>query len=583
MLRGLQNTTSGFGHEERKLVLQPGDPPRSVASLDSKPSLHNKSTSVSARYSGLPDGAPGHTSHHSVSGGSFAPVKHTGLTSQLPLPGPNALAALPLKTPADELRALLPQAKHVMKYADIYTQSSHTLFPVDIGIPHVAELSFQYISLSLGERVVSSLESRNVEAFRSDAISIALLCAAIAAGVQVSDLEELSRKQLLRQYIASAMKLLRMADAQANTSIAAYPVLLIVSRVVQDEFDPILSYSMLGSLQRTAHVYSITTVFTDRLPEETRHLRTLDSLMRVRHRQEAFLALILGQSHLLERPPYPEVRGWTNAGYVQCLDVLAGVATYCATENIDREDLLLGHADAMQSIQPLERWTAPHLADKSQCRNNQELLEFRTLRIHECLVNMHYCQVIMAACRRLPGHEEEYFKTSDICRNKARDGIDTYLEMLTFNIVPLRNWILTITTLRAALVLAVLLAETPATVAEVAPDKERLTKIWQAFNTVQHDETGVDRLRWSRRYRLIFERLGEMCEALGRSYVGQHATNGTTSNGPEHGTALRYMSREDRDNIIMPQRMVQHYLAVPTTEDSTPGSLLLSQQSIFEI
>lgn len=582
MLRGLQNASTGFGHDERKLVLQPGDPPRSIATLDSKPLLHNKSTSISARYNVLPDGAAGHASHLSLGGSSFAPVNHTNLSSQLPLPGPNSLVPLPLKTPVDELRALLPPAKHVMKYAEIYNSQCHALFPVDIGIPHITELSFQYLSQGLGERAISLLESRNVESFRSDIISIAFLCAAIAAGVQISDVEEPSRKQLLKQYIATTMKLLRMADAQAKTSIAAYPVLLIISRVIQDELDPILSYSMLGSLQRMAHMYSITSVFTDRLPEETRHLRTLDSLMRVRHRQEAFLALILGQSHLLERPPYPEVRGWKNAGYVQCLDVLAGVATYCGTESIDREDLLLGHADAMQSIQPLDRWTAPHLADKAQCRNNQELTEFRTLRIHDCLVNMHYCQVIMAACRRLPGHEEEYFKTGDICRSKARDCIDTYLDMLTYSIAPLRNWVLTMTTLRAALVLGVLLAETPAGVQEVEPDQERLMKLWEAFTTAKYDETGVDRTRWCRRYRIVLDRLIDICERLAEPSAGISVNNGTANN-PEHGTAMRFLTREERDNIIMPQRMVQHYLAVPFTDDSTAGSILLSQQSIFEI
>ncbi|KAK5083876.1 hypothetical protein LTR05_006383 [Lithohypha guttulata] len=391
------------------------------------------------------------------------------------------------------------------------------------------ELSLQYIHQSLGERFLAHYENRNMELFREEALKIALLCAGIAAGVQVSDLEELTRRSLLRQYVSSTMKLLRIADAQANSSIAAYPATLIVCRVVQDELEPILSYTLLGTLQRMAHIYATTSIFTDRFSEQTRHLRAPDNLVRVRLRQEAFLALILGQSNLLERPPFPDVRNWSNAGYTQCLDVLASISTYCGTENIDREELL----------------------------------------------------IIMAACRRLPGHEEEYFKTGDVCKQKARDCIGAYLEMLAFSVAPLRSWILTVTALRAALVLGVLLAEFSQNVTESAQDRERLSRLLQAFTNVQ-DETQADRSRWLRRYRNVFERLREMCELLAQPASRAMVMNGAAS-PPEQGTALRHMTRDDRDNIMMPQRMVQHYLASPCGEESSFKSLLLSQQSTFEI
>lgn len=568
------------------MVLQPHDPPRSHATLDPKPPHHKSNNSI-PRYNVLPETLSGHipAAHLGLNNSTFGGINPSNslqaTTPQLPLPGPSALAPLPLKTPIDELRALLPPVKHVTKYCEIYHNTCHNLYPVDIGIPHMEELSFQYIHQSLGDRLISHLETRSIEAFRNDAIRVALLCAGVAAGVQVSDLDESSRKPLLRQYVATTMKLLRMADAEANSSIAAYPALLIISRVVQDELEPVLSYTLLGSLQRMAQMYAITTIFTDRYPDDTRHLRTPDNLMRVRYRQEAFLALVLGQSHLLDKPPFPDIRGWTNATYLQCLDVLASISAFCGTENIDREDLLVHHAEAMQSIQPLDRWTLPHLADKANCRNVHELTEFCTLRIHECLVNIHFCQIIMAACRRLPGHEEEYFKTGDVCRTKARGCVDAYLDMLAFSITPLRSWILTIAALRGAMILGVLHAELPQSIAETVPDRDRLTKLLQAFTNI-HDEAQADRSRWCRRYRAIFDRLRDMVDRLVQSESRSLATNGAASNSPE-GTALRFMSRDDRDNIMMPQRMVQHYLASPSTEEPAVGSLLLSQQSMLEI
>lgn len=513
-------------------------------------------------------------------GNGFMPVNSGA--PHLPLPGPSTLAPLSLKTPADELRSLLPPVKQVTKYCEIYHTYCHGLFPVDIGIPHIPDLSFQYMNEGLGDRLIAHLETRNIEAFRFEAIRVALLCSAITAGVQVSDLDEASRRSTLRQYAATTMKLLRMADVQASASIAGYPVLLIMSRVMQDELEPILSYTMLGSLQKMAQVYSIALSLTDRYAEETRHMRSSEGLLRVRLRQETFLALVLGQSHLLERPPFPDIRSWTNASYTQCIDVLAAVVAYCGSENIDREESLVQHADAMQMMRSLDRWAMPHLVSKTNCHSAHELSEFCALRIHDCLVNIHYCQIIMAACRRLPGHEEEYFKTGEVCRTKAQDCIDAYLHMLGFTVIPLRSWILTIAALRAALILGVLLAEFSHSVENSIPDRDRLTRLHNAFTNV-HDDSHADRSRWVGRYTAIFDRLREICDAAGQPDTGSLATNGTTASPTEQGTALRYMTRDDRDNIMMPQRMVQHYLAAPAIEPPNTGSPLFSYQSIFEI
>jgi len=400
--------------------------------------------------------------------------------------------------------------------------------------------------------------------------------------VQVSDLEDSNRKSTLRQYVATTMKLLRMADAQTSISLAAYSTLLIISRVVQDEHEPVLSYSLLGSVTRMAQMYSITSMFSDRYGEESRRLRSPEHLIRVRQRQEAFLAIVLGQTHQLERGPFPDIRGWANASYLECLDVFAAVAAYCGTENIDREELLLQHADAMRAIQPLERFALPHLAAKDNCRNVHELTESSTLRIHECLVNIHYCQIIMAACRRLPGHEDEYFKTGGVCQRKARECVDTYLEFLAFSVIPLRSWILTVAALRAALILGALLAEKAHTMADAAPERERLTRLLTAFTAV-HDETGADRARWFRKHRMVFDRLRDMVEQSTQPDLGSALSNGATATSPEQGTMLQRMSRDEKDEIMMPQRMVRRYFASTASDEPAIGSLLLSQQATFEI
>lgn len=434
----------------------------------------------------------------------------------------------------------------------------------------------------MGDRLMSYLETRSLEAFRNELMRVALLCAGIAAGVQISDLEDSSRRPLLQQYVTTTMRLLRMADAQASFSLGAYPVLLIIARVVQDEHEPILSYSLLGSAARMAQLYSISAMFADQYGEDTRRLRSPDNLIRVRQRQESFLAVMLGQTHLLERTTLPNIRGWSNATYLDCLDAFATVAAYCGNESIDREELLLQHANAMQEIQPLDRFALPHLADKSNCRNVHELTEYCTLRIHECLVQVHFCQVIMAACRRLPGHEDEYFKTGAICQQKARECVDTYLDMLSFSIIPLRSWLLTAATLRAALILGVLLAEKNHTVADATPERERLSRLLRAFTSV-HDETHVDRSRWFARYRMVFDRLREMCEQLAQADGPPTATNGAAPVPVELGTMLQRMTRDEKDEIMMPQRMVRRYFANPIIDESLHSFLLHSQQVVLGI
>lgn len=576
LLRGIQSAgTSYLQDADRKLAL--GDHSRSLSGSDTRPTLLNPTSHPG--YNVVPDGFTGGRLSHIGMGNGFMPA-HSG--PQLPLPGPSSLAPLPPRAPIDELRALLPPMKHVTKYCELYHNACHGLYPIDIGIPHIEELLLQYIHQSLGDRVLMLLENGRLEEFREEAIKVAVLSAGIAAGIQVSDLEEFTRQSMLRQYVANTMKLLRFTDAQATPSVAALPALLIIARVVQDELEPLLSYVLLGSVQRMTQMYAITSIFTDKFQDGTKHLRSPESLLHVRLRQEAFLALQLGQSHTLERPPIPDVRGWNNVSYLQCLDFLANIAAYCSNENMDREDALRDHLEAVQAVQSIQLWAAPHLADKANCRNVHELTEFCTFRLHECLVYIHYCQIIMAACRRLPGHENEYFKTGDACKAKARECIDVYLEMLSLSISPLRSWLLTITALRAALVLAVLLAEVAQSVTEAAPDKDRILRLLHAFTSTQ-DEMHADRTRWMRRYRVLFERLQDMSDSLGQPEIRPLAVNGTATSPIEQGTALRQMSRDDRDNIIMPQRMVQHYLALPVTEEHGFASILQSRQSIFEI
>lgn len=593
MLRGIQNIGPTFHHQgdERKLVLQPNhDPPRSIATLDPKPpTLHKSNSSIHRAYNVVPEALPTPPpGTHPALPHSFASVNPSSSHlpppgSQLPLPGPSSIASLPARSPIDELRALLPPVKHVTKYCDIYHNTFSTLHPVDIGIPHMQELSFQYIHNSMADRMFASLEAKDIAAFRDDVVRVALLCAGIAAGIQISDLEDTTRKALLRQYVAQTMKLLRFADAQATCPIAAYPVGLIISQVVQDELEPILAWSILGSFKRLAQMYSTVGILNERYPEESRHLRSMENLQRVRQRQESFLAIILGQNQYLDRTQFPDTRTWSNATYLQCLDVFAAVAAYCGSETIEHEDDLVQHADAMRAILPVEKFAQAHLADKANCRNVHELLEHCTLRIHERLVNIHYCQIIMAACRRLPHHEKEFFRTGEICQAKARECIDTYLEMLGFSIIPLRSWILTVAALRAAMILGASLAEGDLSVLEVAPDRDRLSRLVNAFTNI-HDETHADRSRWYRRYRLIFDRLQQMCDLASKHADGRPAvTNGATDSASEKGTALRWMTRDERDDIMMPTRMLRAYFAVPSSDEFSFNSSLMSHQILLEI
>lgn len=593
MLRGIQNASNPYAlhNDERKLVLQPNhDPPRSVGGLDPKPpSLHKSNSSIHRAYNVIPEALPTPPpgTHPGLAHSSFvssnSSQSHLPPGSQLPLPGPSSIVSPPARTPLDELRALLPPAKHVTKYCDIYHNTFQTLHPVDIGIPHMEGLSFQYIHNNMADRMLSSLEAKDITGFREDVVRIALLCAGIAAGIQISDLEDANRKSLLRQYVAQTMKLLRFADTQATCPIAAYPVSLIIAQVVQDELEPILAWSLLGCNRRLAQMYSTIGCLSDRYPEESRHLRSEENLQRVRQRQESFLAIVLGQNQHLDRTPFPDTRTWNNATYLQCLDVFAAVAAYCGSETINREEDLAQHAEAMRAILPVDKFAQPHLADKSNCRNVHELLEFCTLRIHERLVNIHYCQIIMAACRRLPGHEGEYFTTGEICQAKARECVETYLDMLSFSIIPLRSWILTVTALRAAMILGASLAEGDLSVADIAPDRDRLNRLVNAFTNI-HDETHADRSRWYRRYRLIFDRLQQMCDLAGKpNNWSPAATNGATDPITDKGTALKWMTRDERDDIMMPTRMLRTYLAAPSSDEYSFGPSLMSHQTLLDI
>lgn len=501
--------------------------------------------------------------------------------STLTLPGTATIATSPIRTTTEELHALLPLSKHAQKYCEVYQKACHRLFPVDIGLPHVEEVLYQYIRGSIRESLFQHLEARNLNQFRADLVRVALLCASIASGIHASDTEEPSRRILLRQYTTQTMQLLRIADVMSYPVLAAYPVLLIIARLVQDELEPLLSWSLLGSVRRMMQLYSVTNSWTLPYAEEAKTLSTPDDLLRMRHRQESFLSLMLGQVHQLDKVDYPDTRSWSNASYLDCLDAYAAMATYCGTEEIRREDMLAQHMTAMKALGQLDRIALPHLADKQKCRNIHELLEYCTLRIHEKLVHLQYCQIAMSACRHISGHEQDYFSAVERCASIARECIEAYLDMIASTTVPLRSWILTAAVLRATLVLGVLMTEVDpsSTKIDIVGDRDRMRRLLAVF-TSPSDEAQPDRARWMRRYPDIFQRVEEMIEASTKhSDERSLASNGVHDQAEPSDFLLR-LTREQKDDIIMPTRMVREYFSQPSCDEP---SIMASQQVMLGI
>lgn len=593
MLKGLPGVGIGFGHDERKLVVHTDNNGLSRGLiLDPKPPSA-KLAGLPLKYSVVPEALPTPPpANCPQSVTSYAPFSRSQAYASNGHNGIRSFTSSGERINPDEIKPLLPQVKHVTKFCEIYHNASHIHSPLDIGLPLVQELSLNYIHGAMGELLFRHLEIGAMDHFKTELLNVALLCATIAAGVQISDIDEASRRGLLRQYVTQTMQLLRIADVLAFPQIAAYPVLLVVSKVIQDELEPILSWSLLGSVRRLAQTYAIVCSWPDPYDEATRHLRDVENLRNLRQRQEAFLAIIMGQTHNLDRGVFPNTHlpAWANATQVMCMDGLAAIASLCASEHIDRDDQLLQLAEVLRSIQPIEKYALPHLADRAKCRSLQEVTEHSSLRIHERLVNLHYCQVIMAACRRLPGHEEEYFRTGETCQLTARECIDTYLSMLTVNHLLLRSWILTVAALRSALVLGVMLAEANVSPAVAEPDRDQLQKLLEAFNPAGHEEGREDRTKWIRRYPEAFRRLQEMCDALGKHPDGRSATagtNGVSASIPspvqEAGTALKWMSREAKDDVMMPSRMFKTYFASPVADEAAGLGGVVSQQLVFGI
>lgn len=290
---------------------------------------------------------------------------------------------------------------------------------------------------------------------------------------------------------------------------------------------------------------------------------------------------MLGQVHQLDKVEYPDTRSWSNASYLDCLDAYAAMATYCGTEDINREDMLEQHMTAMKALGQLDRIALPYLADKQKCRNIHELSEYCTLRIHERLVHLQYCQIAMSACRHIPGHEQDYFDAVERCAVIARECIEAYLDMIASTSAPLRNWILTAAVLRAGLVLGVLMVEVDpsSTKVDVAGDRDRMRRLLAVF-TNQSDEAQSDRARWMRRYPDVFQRLEEMNEAPSKHPDERSLAVNGVHDQTEPSDFLLRMTREQKDDVIMPTRMVRVYFSQPSCDEP---SIMASQQVMLGI
>lgn len=419
----------------------------------------------------------------------------------------------------DRISPLLPPQKHLLRFFDIYRTLCNPLYPVISDFDEFEAAVVNYIDDAASYRLRAELEGLKGAAFELRLSWLALLSATIATGIQYSDVKPAERRVLIEGFIKSTMQLLSYANYILCPNESSIMALLLVTRILQNDFQPEAAWSIIGMVTRMAESiglqtpnYSVNVDIRTRESDTSRRRKLWWAVLW----QESQLTMCFGRPASLDAkdPPSPSTSpGSSNLTYIDCMYSLCQYAVSaqhehaCCSTPPDRSTFSRS-IDAIAAVRIIHEQALPRLSDKQKCRSIQERIEYFAFRIHQGFVVSFLSRLLMKSGLRLDQHQWD--SLLQICRSSAIDCLQAYLDMQSFSVVPMRSWTLTFTALSSALLLG--------SVGNASTDDEdtvrhlqhKLLNLLRAGEDEDPDLTRM--LSWWGRYKSAVAMLNDMSE-----------------------------------------------------------------------
>jgi hypothetical protein len=357
-----------------------------------------------------------------------------------------------------ELTDLLPSHKTVLRYFDVYKAICHPIYLVITDLEDFENAVCRYVEDFSSGRLSFDLGSLSGKALTNRLSWFALLTAAVATGVQYSDMPTVDRDSLCARYLRNATEILRMADYMGRPDENCIAAMLLISRTMENDLMPEAAWSSLGLIGRMSELvglHSGTNFDTDF------DVRTREQI-HLRHRKlwwsylwaESAIALCFGKTSTpkdtCNEPPISTTGDLT---YNDCMLLLCRLAIRARPDESVERSNLKAEIEALATARHLHEKALPRLSDRQNCRTIQDRIEYYSLRISQGFIVSCMSQTLMKASIRL-GWDSQRKALQSMCKEGALDCLQAFVDMQSFSIVPLRTWMFIFSALASALVLA---------------------------------------------------------------------------------------------------------------------------------
>ena len=421
----------------------------------------------------------------------------------------------------------------MLRYFDVYKAICHPIYPVITDLEDFENAVCRYVEDFSSGRLTFDLSALSGRALTSRMSWFALLTAAVATGVQYSDMQTTERDALCARYLRNATEILRMADYMGRPDENCVAAMLLISRTMQNDLMPEAAWSSLGLVGRMAELAGLQSgmSFDSEVDVRTREF------VHLRYRklwwsylwEESSLALCFGKvSTLKDSPDEPPTSTTASLTYNDCMLLLCKLAFRARPDEPVERSNLKAEIEALAAARHLHEKALPRLSDRQNCRTIQDRIEYYSLRISQGFIVSCMSQTLMKASIRL-GWDSQRKALQSMCKEGALDCLQAFVDMQSFSVVPLRTWIFIFSALSSALVLAAVVDD---------GDKSRVKELQtQLLNSLAERDRENDlptRPGWYARYPKALELLKQVSGAEKIPEAnGREAGAGETGELPE--------------------------------------------------
>ncbi|KAL9113954.1 MAG: hypothetical protein Q9227_002088 [Pyrenula ochraceoflavens] len=407
-----------------------------------------------------------------------------------------------------QLQAILPQQKDVLRFNPVYKDHSKPFNPIVFDFDGLESGICNYLEDLNADRLRSRLISQDRRHSEYGLSWIALLLATLAQGAQLSEGSFDSRTTSSQDYVRRSMMCLRSANFLLRPVNESIQALLVLANVLQNDGQLSASHVFIGMAVRLAQSRSL-------------HVDSLIENNQIRRKhwwlvcsQDALFSLAYGRPPSVsipyeQDPPFDSL--WREKGltYTECLFAITKqivIVLHGFPDQVRRRV----HSNDLEHLSSIRGEAESKLKSKSNCRTMEDRMQYHALQIHASFATACICVTALRVGDsegRLDSSNHALNQMVQKCKASLLETVQAFVDLESFSQVPPRSWIMVQAALSSAVLLGIM-----GEIAENKSTKEAVLGLHAILSRVHAGKSGDEaNFRLSRRHVRAVEILSRLC------------------------------------------------------------------------